>query len=392
MNLPLGFEPRPTCPRCQRPRSVCYCAHLAELPTRTRVVFLQHPREESLGIGTARMASLCLPGSELYVGLRWSGSSALASILLDPERPPALLFPGPSALDVSDSPPPGPITLVVVDGTWSQAKKIVKETPELAALPRYTFVPPTPSRYRIRREPQEDFLSTIESLAHVLGVLEGDPERFRALHAPFQAMVETQLAFAKNSTTPRHRRRPRPPPSAPRPAPIFRERFHDLVCVVTEANAWSFRSGQRSKSDPGDLVQCLAFRPLTGERLEVIVAPLLPLSPDTAPLIELPAELIRAGVSRAAFRDAWRSFLRPNDVMVAWGTHPPSLLRAAEASLPEFLDLRRQARIFLNRRVGPIEAFLNMLGVSPSVEGWGPGRGGRRLGMLVEAVRTLKSL
>lgn len=392
MNVPLGFEPRPTCPRCQRPRSVCYCAHLAELPTRTRVVFLQHPREETLGIGTARMASLCLPGSELHVGLRWSGSSALASILGDRERPPALLFPGPTARDVVASPPPGPITLVVVDGTWSQAKKIVKETPELAALPRYTFVPPAPSSYRIRREPREDFLSTIESLAHVLGVLEGDPERFRALHAPFHAMVEAQLAFAQNSTAPRHRRRPRPPPAPPRPAPIFRERYADLVCVVGEANAWSFKSGQRSKDDPGDLVQCLAVRPETGERLEVVVAPLLPLSPDTAPLIELPAEVIQGGVSRPAFCEAWRSFLRPNDVMVAWGTHAPSLLKAAFAPLPEFLDLRREARIFLNRRVGPIEAFLAMLNVSPSSEVWGSGRGGRRLGMLVEAVRTLKAL
>lgn len=391
MSLPLGFEPRPTCARCQRPRSVCYCAHLSELETRTRVVFLQHPREELLGIGTARMANLCLPGSELHVGLRWSGSAALDAILADRERPAALLFPGPTAQDVGTSPPPGPITLIVVDGTWSQAKKIVKETPELAALPRYTFVPPAPSNYRIRREPREDFLSTIESLAHVLGVLEGDPERFRALHAPFHAMVEAQLAFARNSTAPRHRRRPRPPPSPPRPAPIFRERFEDLLCVVTEANAWSFKSGQRSKGDPGDLVQCLAVRPQSGERLEVVVAPLLPLSPDTAPLIELSAELIQGGRSRPEFCEAWRSFVRPTDVMVAWGTHTPSLLKAVGAPLPEFLDLRREARIFLNRRVGPIEGFLTMLNVPPSGEWCGPGRGGRRLGMLVDAVQTLRT-
>ena len=71
----------------------------------------------------------------------------------------------------------------MVDGTWWQTKKVVRENPVLAALPRYAFTPRAPSEYRIRKEPQDDYVSTIEALALVLGALEGDPSRFRALFA-----------------------------------------------------------------------------------------------------------------------------------------------------------------------------------------------------------------
>jgi DTW domain-containing protein len=200
-----AFEPRAVCPRCRRAQSVCYCRHLTSFPTRTRIVILQHPRERDVAIGTARMASLCLPSSELHVGFDWNGSPTLARLLGDPSHPPALLYPGEGAIDVVASPPTGPITLVVVDGTWAHAKKLVRANPPLAALPRYAFVPPVPSEYRIRREPRPTYVSTIEALVHVLGALEGDPERFTGLLAPFRAMIDAQLEHVARAHAVRHR-------------------------------------------------------------------------------------------------------------------------------------------------------------------------------------------
>src|SRR4051794_34200026 len=118
--MAVEVVPRPLCSRCRRPLTVCYCAKISELPTQTRVVILQHPRERNKAIGTARMASLCLPGSELLVGMRWDSHPGLARALADPARTPALLFPGPGARNILTDRPSGPITLVVVDGTWSQ--------------------------------------------------------------------------------------------------------------------------------------------------------------------------------------------------------------------------------------------------------------------------------
>src|SRR5262245_4772232 len=136
-----------------RPTVVCYCAHVAPIETRTRVLILQHRRERDVSIGTARMAALRLPGAELRVGVEFTADHVVRRALDDPERPAVVLFPGGDARDVRVDPPPGPVTLVVLDGTWWQAAKLLKVNPALRALPRYSFSPEVPSRYRLRREP-----------------------------------------------------------------------------------------------------------------------------------------------------------------------------------------------------------------------------------------------
>ena len=143
-------------------------AHLTSIETSTRVVLLQHPRERDVAIGTARMASLCLPNAELHVGVRWDDSTALARACSDPERPAVLLYPGGGAIDVVASPPAGPVTLIVIDGTWSQAKTVVRDNARLRELPRYTFTPPVPSEYRIRKEPKATYVSTLEALVQYM--------------------------------------------------------------------------------------------------------------------------------------------------------------------------------------------------------------------------------
>src|SRR6185295_6068261 len=136
---PSEPEPRPTCTACRRPTTACYCRLVVPLRTRTRVVVLQHPRERDVPINTGRIAALCLPDAEVHVGVTWEGTPALERVLSDPARPAALLYPGPGATDVEREPPTEPITLVVIDGTWWQARKIVRANRTLSSLPRYAF-------------------------------------------------------------------------------------------------------------------------------------------------------------------------------------------------------------------------------------------------------------
>ena len=364
---------RATCPTCRRPEVVCYCAHVQKLETKTRVVILQHPRERDVPINTARIAALCLPNAELHVGVRWDDPA----VLQDPERPAALLYPGPGAIDVEAHPPKGPITLVVVDGTWWQAKKLVRSNPKIAALPRYAFRPDAPSNYRIRKEPDQDYVSTIEALAHVLGVLEG--RSFASMMAPFEAMVDKQIAYAKTVTNRRHPKKNKPFDPRRRLPPPLKNPTGDFVCVHGEANSWAYDSPHRPESA---IVQWVACRPSTGETFEAFVAPRL-LAPNTSRHLEVEAERIVAGGTRDELEARWRAFVKPHDVIVAWGTYAATLFGEKA-----HVDLRVAAKLFTGVRIGTMKDFVIRFGIS-GLPPLGSGRAGRRLAQLVAIMQEL---
>jgi DTW domain-containing protein len=384
-SLPLDFEPRAVCPRCQRPVRVCYCEHLTSVDTKTRVVLLQHPREEDMAIGTARMASLCLPNSELHVGVDFQTSPELARALSDPERPAVLLYPSDDAVDVLTAPPSGPVTLVVVDGTWWQARKLVRVNPVIARLPRYAFKAPTPSEYRIRREPDEAYVSTIEALVHVLGVLERDPEKLAALLVPFRAMIDKQISFATEVRGARVRHNKGPmPPKRPRIPAALAEKRASLVCIAGEANAWPYRSKELRTSHREELVHFVAHRPATGETLDLIVRPRNPLAPSTPPHVGLTAEALMEGVSLEELFERWRAFVRDDDVVCSWGHYAVGIFGSAGGELPKTrLDLRQVSRVLMRGRVGTMDSVLEKLAIAPaSLAPLGRGRAGARAAQL----------
>lgn len=378
------------CRRCGRPVSVCYCAALTSIETRSRVVILQHPREEGMPIGTARMAHLCLPDSRLHVGTEWDGSRALAGACSDESRPAVLLYPGPDARDILQEPPAGPVTLIVVDGTWAQARKVVRSNPKLAALPRYSFTPPQPSTYRIRREPRAEYVSTLEALMHVLGVLEGDPARFDALMKPMNAMVEAQLAAQAANPRPRHVR-PRPTRSPYERLPAYVRDFHDdLVLAFGDANAWPRGTPERRHGD--ELIHWVALRPSTGEQFTFVLQPRIPLAPDVPSHTELSAETLAAGGGAREMLAAFDAFLHPTDVVCSWGHHGLRLLKDLGGRLPgPFLDMQQAARDLRNEKVGSLELYGERMGLEPR-PGYPPGRAGRRLGLLAAVLETWRAL
>ena len=369
---------------------MCYCAALPQLPTTTRIVILQHPRERDMPIGTARMASLCLPQARLHVGVRWGEHPALAQALGDPARPPILLYPGPGAKDILREPPAGPVTLVVVDGTWSQAKTVVRDNPVLQALPRYAFATPEPSQYRIRKEPRAEYCSTIEALMHVLGVLEGDPAKFRALLEPMRTMIDAQLAAQQRSprrSTPRVAKGPKPP-RRPLPADVL-ARWEDLVVLVGEANAWPYSATEQHA--PDELVHVVAHRIATGETFARVIAPAGPLSPTTTFHTGLAEDRLARGEARAAVMTDLAGFLRPTDLVCAWGHYGPSLVHDAGGALPgKRIDLRAAAYAYVNAKIGTLESYATSLGGTPAPVG--EGRAGQRAALLAQIVTAWRAL
>jgi DTW domain-containing protein YfiP len=373
------------CWRCCRPMRVCYCAAIRPIETHTRVVILQHPRESDVPINTARIAELSLSSSTLHVGLDFSTDRALLAALSDAEAPPILLFPGEGAKDLAREPPSGPVTLVVIDGTWWQASKLFKLNPLLQKLPCYGLAPAAESRYRIRKEPEAHCLSTIEALEAALSVLEGKPEGLPELLAPFDAMVETQLAFVARENRPRHRRSTEPR-LRPLVASALSERLESLVVGYGEANAWPYGSGE---SHPPEIVHWAAVRPATGERFEAYVAPSGPLAPSFEAHSRLIAGRIHDGEARADFAHRLSAFLRPDDVLASWGFYASDLLRAEGVAIPSRLDLREAAIHALGRRVGQLGDYVTALG-APLRSPWAAGRTGTRLAAIEALAERLR--
>ena len=378
---------REECARCSRPLPLCYCAHLPSLATRTRVLVLQHPRERPKAVGTARIARLCLPESEIVVGVDFRSHRGVHAALNDAAHPAILLYPGPDAIDLERTPPRGPTTLVVIDGTWHQARAMVRANPALAALPRYSLSPPKPSEYRIRRAPQGDFISTIEAMALALGVLEGDRRRFEAMLSPFRAMVDWQLRFAQQIGHGRVRR-------ARRPGHKLRSRLPDalfegaLVCVAGEANAWPYDRQTRTPPHPHELVHFLAHRVQDASSLDFLLAPRAPLSSSPVTHARLDPIDLERGHTPAQLLSVWSDFLRPDDVICAWGSYTLNLLRREGVRLGEqVLDLRKLVGDFLKRSPGSLEDFVQASALS--FRPLGRGRGGERLGMLAVVVDWL---
>ncbi|MGY1922601.1 tRNA-uridine aminocarboxypropyltransferase [Pseudomonas tolaasii] len=182
---------RPQCSRCLRPVTHCLCPLIPSLDSRTRVLLLQHPSEVNHALNTARLAALGLTHAQLVVGEVFE---ELATLLSPPGYQARLLFPADDARPLQAyAPSDQPLLLVVPDGTWRKARKLLHLNPLLAALPRVTLAEGAESRYRLRKAPGPGALSTVEAIVQALEVLEA-PASFAPLLKPFEALIEGQIA------------------------------------------------------------------------------------------------------------------------------------------------------------------------------------------------------
>ena len=124
--------------------------------------------------------------------------------------------------------------------------------------------------------------------------------------------------------------------------------------------------------------------------LSQIAAPVQPLSPSTAFHAALTEEQLRGGASHADLVAAFARFLRPADVVGAWGTHGLSLFDAAGGALPARLDLRTVGQRLTHQKLGGLEAYAATLPAPPSALPI-PGRAGRRLALLAKIVASWRA-
>ena len=174
--------------------SLCLCSLVPRIETRTRLVLVMHRYEDRKPTNTGRLATLCLPNSEVIV--RGQQGEPSAPIVLPADSQPVLLFPAEDAIPLEPfARSTRPVALVVPDGTWRQASKARMRVPGLRDVPCVSLPPGVASRYHLRFDAHEHGLATVEAIARALGVLEGErgPEVKQALEQIFRTMVERTL-------------------------------------------------------------------------------------------------------------------------------------------------------------------------------------------------------
>lgn len=201
------------CARCGKPAALCICGDIVAIDHRIGVLILQHPQEQDVALGTARLTALHLKNASLKIGLSWPSLSKALGRPADPNRWAVLYLGSARAAELGGSRDIVVVDrkgepardqdaalaeiegIVLLDGSWSQAKALWWRNPWMLKCPRIVLGPRRPSRYgKLRREPRRDALSTLEAAALLLSRLEGRPEIERAMIASLDRLLERYRA------------------------------------------------------------------------------------------------------------------------------------------------------------------------------------------------------
>jgi DTW domain-containing protein YfiP len=197
------------CPRCGKPLTLCVCQDIQPIDNKIALLVLQHPQEQDKALGTARLTALHFKNAVFKTGLSWPSLTKALGRTADPKRwatlylgsaDPALIAPGQSVVALDAKGKLLPIQemalsdiegVIVLDGTWSQAKTLWWRNAWLLKSKRVVLDPRQPSLYgKLRREPRREGLSTLEAAGMLLAHLEKRAEIETALLATFSKLLD----------------------------------------------------------------------------------------------------------------------------------------------------------------------------------------------------------
>ncbi|MCG9966388.1 tRNA-uridine aminocarboxypropyltransferase [Shewanella cutis] len=180
------------CPTCCYPMNACLCSHVQQIKPQTQLLVLQHPCEVEHKKNSVRVLSLVIPDTQVYVGESEADFAALRAQLSRCQRPIYLVYPSEQSVSVEQQMISADCVLLLIDGTWRKAFKILQLNPWLAQLPAVHLPEGYASRYKIRKSSRSDSLSTLEASAYMLKALDKGLD-VSPLLAAFDAMVALRL-------------------------------------------------------------------------------------------------------------------------------------------------------------------------------------------------------
>ncbi len=389
---------RDRCDDCFRPVSHCYCDAITPVDTRTEFLILQHRRERTHPFNSARIAARALTNCKLVC----DRNEQLAEMQLPIKPSAGLLYPSPGALLLDQVPPEElPRQLVVIDGTWHQAKTLYRDVEVLRSLPCYALAPTTPGQYQIRLEPDESSLSTVEAIAAAVRQMEPTNADIERLLDGFHAMIKKQLAHPQSNYSGQTVQSKRAPNLNVPKSLLAGDQ--SLVVFYAEATPLHFDGTEKwadvkekRRACPMPPVYVCAQRILLDDpaigafeenQFVGVIQSQVALTPIGLRHMGLEVEDFATALSIDDFCDQWKSFLRPTDRLVAYHSSSIDLLKNANAPVPIY-ELLQGINYDPERKYVGIAEYLESFG-KQIAEPICKGRGGRRLASAVALVRHL---
>ncbi len=168
------------CRACWQPQDTCICSFTDQFFPNLHFVILTHPVEASKRIASGRIAHACLQDSHFFRGYDFLNKNKINDIIADDKNSCYVLYPGRSSLNISDCSDTEikqridfnkNVYIFVIDGTWGNSNKMLRLSPNLATLPKICFTPSHPSEFKVRKQPKEFCLSSLEAINEVIHLL-----------------------------------------------------------------------------------------------------------------------------------------------------------------------------------------------------------------------------
>ena len=203
-------DQREVCYTCYRPKSSCVCKYtINPINTNTKFVILMHPKEyRKTKNGTGHMTNNSLENCELYVGIDFTNHSRVNELLNDKTYEAYILYPDVNSIKLNTQKLPNEkkALVFIIDSTWPCSKKMLRLSKNLHNLKKVSFEHDKSSQFKIKTQPNQYCLSTIEStlcllellnLQNIENISTNSLENFLT---PFEKMVEYQVkcAFDEN--------------------------------------------------------------------------------------------------------------------------------------------------------------------------------------------------
>ncbi|MFC3606212.1 tRNA-uridine aminocarboxypropyltransferase [Stutzerimonas tarimensis] len=160
----------PRCPRCRIPHSHCLCDWLPAPRAAVGVCLLMHDIEVLKPSNTGWLIADVVSETWAFTWTRTGVDPRLPALLNDPQWQPFVVFPGeyapPQRVTDEATAAPGKRPLfILLDATWTEARKMFRKSPYLDTLPVLSLQPDAMSRYRLRRSTRGEHLCTAEVAA-----------------------------------------------------------------------------------------------------------------------------------------------------------------------------------------------------------------------------------